>query len=315
VHGGTKATRDTCRFLSEAGWKRLDTTCSGPKLLRILQLGRHLVALLCLPRRSIVLVQFPAYGVASRLLYRFILCRFNSVALIHDLERLRGKSLGSSEGTLSSAAAIIYTGKFETQLPQREIPSAILGAWDYWTEGAFRIPSWSQSGSIVFAGNLSRSKNGWLYEECSARPCLLLYGNHYQRDANPNSDRYRGEFSPDNPVFEGEISWGLVWEGRSSSRRSSDDVDYERYNQPHKLSLYLACSVPVIVWRHAAAAQLVERERCGILVEGLEDIAFELEKYSSAEIQEFRQNAVRLSKLVRSGHFIKKAIKIADTLQ
>src|ERR1700733_14875742 len=154
VHGGTKATRDTCYFLSEAGWKLLDTTCSGRNALRATQLTRHLVTLFRMPKESIVLVQFPAYGVVSKLLLQILIRRFNSIVLIHDLERLRRKSAGSPETVLKHASFIIYTGRLQTQLANLNIPSATLGAWDYRLGTTFRGPAWDPCGPILFAGNL-----------------------------------------------------------------------------------------------------------------------------------------------------------------
>jgi hypothetical protein len=264
-----------------------------------------------MPKESIVLVQFPAYGVVSKLLLQILIRRFNSIVLIHDLERLRRKSAGSPETVLKHASFIIYTGRLQTQLANLNIPSATLGAWDYRLGTTFRGPAWDPCGPILFAGNLSKGKNGWLYQNCAARPKLLLYGNLYEKDRNPNvHDEYRGEFAQDEPVFEGPISWGLVWEGSSTSRRfeSGEYEFYERFNQPHKLSLYLACCLPVIVWRKAAVADFVEKNQCGILVDDLAEISTELKRHSRADLESFRENATRLSTSVRSGYFIRQAV-------
>jgi hypothetical protein len=231
--------------------------------------------------------------------------------LIHDLEKLRGKSAGSSEAVLKQASFVVYTGKLQTRLVPLDVPGVTLEVWDYRLDPTFKDIVWDPLGAILFAGNLARSKNGWLYRSCPDRPSLLLYGNLYQEDLNLNvGDEYRGEFAPDSPSFEGPISWGLVWEGGATSRRSpSDGVEfYDGFNQPHKLSLYLACGLPVIAWRKAAISNFVERQRCGILVDGLEDIHAELQKYSSADLLAFRENAIRLSARVRSGYFIRDAV-------
>jgi hypothetical protein len=312
VHGGTKATRDTGYFLLQSGWKSLDTTCSGSNFRRALQLGGHIVKLCRMPSDSIVLVQFPAYGIASRILLHVITRRFKSIVLVHDLESLRRKSAGSSEAALKQASFIIFTGKLQTRLADiNHIPSTTLEAWDYRLEPAYRSPIWDPAGSILFAGNLSAGKNGWLYQSCPTRPGLLLYGNQYQKHLNSNDgDVYRGEFMPDQPRFEGPISWGLLWEGNATSRRTEGTTDgyYELFNQPHKLSLYLACGLPVIAWRKAAVSDFVKRHQCGILVDELEDIRTQLQKYSQAELLGFRENAVRLSARVRSGDFIRAAV-------
>jgi hypothetical protein len=309
VHGGSKATRDTCYFLSEAGWELLDTTCRGSNILRAIQLARHLISIFRMPSKSIIFVQFPAYGIASKFLLRIIVRRFKSIVLIHDLDRLRGRPDDSPEKTLKHASFIIYTGRLQARLVNLDIPSTTLEVWDYRLESTQKNPAWDPSGPILFAGILAKKKNSWLYQKCAARPRLLLYGNQYERDANPNGDDYRGEFAPDTPFFEGPISWGLVWDGNSTSRRSESNQyeSYDRFNQPHKLSLYLACCLPVIAWRKAAISDFVQKHQCGILIDDLEDIGIQLKKYSQADLLSFRENAIRLSANVRSGHFIKQA--------
>jgi hypothetical protein len=192
------------------------------------------------------------------------------------------------------------------------VPSTSLEAWDYRLDPNYQSPAWDPSGTILFAGSLSKDKNGWLYQNCPSRPRLLLYGNKYVKEINPNKeDDYRGEFAADSPVFHGPISWGLVWEGNSLSRRSGGShlEYYERFNQPHKLSLYLACGLPVIVWKKAAVADFVETYRCGILVDGLEDIGSQLLKYSRADIVAFRESAIGLSARIRNGYFIGRAVQ------
>ena len=42
-----------------------------------------------------------------------------------------------------------------------------------------------------------------------------------------------------------------------------------RFNNPHKLSLYVALGLPVIVWREAAIAEFVLKQGIGITVSDL----------------------------------------------
>jgi len=264
-----------------------------------------------MPSESLVLVQFPAYGVASKIILRILVRRLKTIVLVHDVDRLRQRSDGTPETVLKFASFIIFTGKFQAQLAKLSIPSITLGAWDYRLEPGHQCPNWDRFGAILFAGSLSHEKNGWLYQDCPARPRLLLYGNKYKKELNPNADNYQGEFAPDSPLFQGPISWGLVWEGNSTSRRSESDHHqyYERFNQPHKLSLYLACGLPVIVWKKAAIADFVREHRCGILVDRLEEVNSEVRNHTEAEILRFRENAVALSAKVRSGYFIRQAVQ------
>ena len=52
--------------------------------------------------------------------------------------------------------------------------------------------------------------------------------------------------------------------------------EYLRINNPHKTSLYLASGIPVIIWSKAALAEFIEKNKCGITVDSLYEIADKL---------------------------------------
>lgn len=49
--------------------------------------------------------------------------------------------------------------------------------------------------------------------------------------------------------------------------------EYLRINNPHKLSLYLAVGLPVIIWDEAAEAEFVLRENVGFTIKSLYELS------------------------------------------
>jgi hypothetical protein len=311
VHGGTKATVDVYRILEAEGWIPYDTT-RREGIAGLFDVLRHLAGLLFLNRKSTFFVQLPAYGSANILVLKFILRRFNTVVLVHDIDSLRGVTAGGSgEYLIERASSVITTGhllrasKLETDIER----TSRLDAWDYLVAPDFQPPVWEAYGKIIFAGTLSVWKNGGLFFCAHPRPGLHLYGTRYIPERNRSTkDVYHGPFDAERPVFSGPIGWGLLWEGKKESTSDAPENDYERFNQPHKLSLYLACGLPVIAWREAAVAAFIQREGCGVLIDSLEEIDTVLRRTNEKARLQMRARALALGEDVRSGQFLKKSL-------
>ncbi|NRO11242.1 Beta-1,6-galactofuranosyltransferase WbbI [Lactobacillus helveticus] len=72
-----------------------------------------------------------------------------------------------------------------------------------------------------------------------------------------------------NDLLEAELTAFLGYD--PYARDGWNTGNYLRYNDPHKLSLYLASGIPVIIWKKAAEAKFVEENKVGITVDSLED--------------------------------------------
>lgn len=157
---------------------------------------------------------------------------------------------------------------------------------------------------IVFAGSLTREKAPFLFELEKEKMCfeLAAYGNRAGRVAN---GRIKFGGSVDAEALPGYLTGdlGLIWDGtidapsdRLAQRR------YNRYNTPHKISCYLAAGLPVIAWREAAIAEVIEKYRIGYLMENL----YELNRLNLSQYEEYRKNAAKLSGQVTTGYFTGK---------
>ncbi|MEI3535629.1 MAG: hypothetical protein V8R16_02480, partial [Bacilli bacterium] len=80
---------------------------------------------------------------------------------------------------------------------------------------------------------------------------------------------------------------------------------YLKYNNPHKLSLYLAAGLPVIVWSKSAIAKFVIDNNVGICVNNLNEINDKIKK-SNYEL--IRNNAIKIGEKIRKGYFLNNCL-------
>lgn len=105
--------------------------------------------------------------------------------------------------------------------------------------------------------------------------------------------------------------FGLVWDGDSADACAGNTGAYLRYNNPHKTSLYLACGMPVIVWREAAIADFVLKNEVGIVVESLSGLDEIISAISDESYQKMCKNAARIGQKLRAGEYFKAAMEQA----
>ncbi len=164
--------------------------------------------------------------------------------------------------------------------------------------------------TINIAGNLAREKAGYIYkikEVCSNGITVNLYGGNYDGETRQCLN-YKGSFLPEelpNYLHEG---FGLVWDGESTHTCSGTFGDYLRINNPHKLSLYIASGLPVIVWSESAVAKFVKDKNIGICVGSLEEIKEKLEGLSMSELKDMQKNVQYLRRSIVNGENIMRAM-------
>ena len=106
-----------------------------------------------------------------------------------------------------------------------------------------------------------------------------------------------------------EGSFGLVWDGTSVDSCLGLYGGYLKYNNPHKVSLYLTAMLPVIVWSNSAMADFVTKNKLGITVDKLEDISKKIAELTEEEYKEMINNAKNVSNSLKQGKYLSKAIE------
>ena len=245
------------------------------------------------------------------------------ILLIHDLELVRNsrrKDLSvfkrirmqiEEKSVLRCASkVIVHNEKMKEYLINFGIRNSkiiVLGVFDYILSESYLRENRKYSDTLIVAGNLRPHKAKYVYhlpEEIR----FNLYGVGYSDESKKNIS-YKGAFLPEElcKVMEGDF--GLVWDGTSCESCKGVFGEYLKLNNPHKVSLYLACNIPVIIWKQAALAEFVKENKCGILVDSLYDLNNILENMSTEEYEELKEGAKNIGEKVREGAYLKKAIE------
>ncbi|MGZ5270095.1 MAG: hypothetical protein ACXWC6_05700 [Ramlibacter sp.] len=315
----TKARQDVLHLLRDAGYSVLEVPASARPA--------EWLALLRRLRRELggggqVLIEYPVpqrkrlYALAA--MVRLAGARFH--ALLHDLDSLR---FADSPKSREIAVLRLFDGivshnpEMTEWLREGGIRSRVvnLNLFDYrcnaaggpWHERAMESPL-----KVACCGNLSWDKARYIYDpRLSALPGvdLDLYGAFFEPDRMPSQRlQYHGAFDPDTPALKRRYHFGLVWDGTGVDQCEGSYGHYMRYNNPHKLSLYVAMGLPVIVWREAAIAQFVERCGIGVTVRDLRELGSIAQRVDDAEYRRMVANVLPLSKAARRGDFLHDAL-------
>ncbi|HUQ64680.1 MAG TPA: hypothetical protein VM101_00895 [Flavitalea sp.] len=165
---------------------------------------------------------------------------------------------------------------------------------------------------LLYAGNLAYNKATYLYDKKLDKLesfCLCVYGQYFEKERmNGSRVNYKGVFNPDAPDLPEKYHFGLIWEGESIDTCTGQYGQYIRYNNPHKFSLYLSLGLPVIVWKEAAIASFVSENKIGFTIASFDELEQRGETVSEIEYREYLSNIDQLSKKVKKGFFLGKAI-------
>lgn len=255
------------------------------------------------------------------------------IGVVHDLETLR-LSLDRDTGLLTRlrmhteengvvracGRLIVHNEKMRGLLAARGIDAGAcvpLGLFDYlMTPSAEDAAGARENGcegawqSFVIAGNLDPAKAGYVYR-LPAGIDARLYGVNFDTSRCP-AGQYMGSYPPDRlpEVLDG--GFGLVWDGPSADSCQGIYGEYLRYNNPHKLSLYLASGLPVVIWSQAALAGFVTEEGAGFTADTLPQAAERLARMTRAEYDGYRRAAARIGRALRRGEYLRRALRTVE---
>ena len=81
--------------------------------------------------------------------------------------------------------------------------------------------------------------------------------------------------------------------------------NYTKYNNPHKLSCYMAAGLPVIVWEKAAISKFVKDNNIGYTIKKIDDI----NTLDFSDLKEKAENVKKIEEKVQNGEYTKNVIK------
>lgn len=180
----------------------------------------------------------------------------------------------------------------------------------------YLIPDYKEikeSDGIVIAGNLMESKAGYVYQINKINNVTFnLFGANYNAKKPFDNINYFGAFLPDELIKNLTGKYGLVWDGDSVETCSGGKGEYLKINNPHKLSLYLAAGLPVIIWDEAAEADFVLRENVGFTVRSLYELPGKMSDISDNNYEIMKKNAETVGARLRNGEYLTRALKKAE---
>lgn len=327
---GPKARDDVSAILSKNGWEPIyvSRTWGAENVADKLKAARRCAAdwreiARALTEGDILLIQYPLAvnpqiaRVALPRIERMRRRGVNIIYFIHDLDSFRGLSVNIERRFLVLGdVAIAHNERMRDYVRDAYgIPAVSLDVFDYLLPSQASTYRGPRDG-IDVAGNLSREKAGYLYDgglrELS--PNLNIYGPNC--DTASCSGRYMGCFPSDTLPSMLAGRFGLVWDGDSPETCTGLSGEYLKINNPHKLSLYLACGIPVFIWNQAAEAEFVKASDIGVAISNIPEA---LEKYRTITAERYGElsgNARAVGEKLRSGYYTLKAVARAlDLLQ
>ncbi len=334
-HAGSKATADIEKTASAMGYETIevrmmsDINSLSHKLKRQIRWVRDWQKVYStVENNSIVLLQCPFHH--RQINRKSVLMKLKKnknvryICVIHDVEKLRGfryNKYYEEEFAFMmeiADAIIVHNDVMKQYFRQFDIPESrliSLEIFDYLQEPKeHSLPAFEKS--ITVAGNLDTSKCGYISGLAELKNIEVnLYGPNFdERMADQPNIHYHGSFPSSEIPDHLTKGFGLVWDGAGIHGCTGESGQYLRYNNPHKLSLYLSSGLPAVIWKGAAEAQFVEKNGVGITVDDLAELDQVLGNMTETEYTHLAENTAALSEKLRNGRFAESAISKAATI-
>lgn len=272
---------------------------------------KDLLKLLFLSHKK-VFMQYPYYygRVYDHLLYG-IADNNKVILLIHDLLSMRDGLVDLEKEVMyfnKCYALIVHNDKMKEYLLSKGVETNILvlQIFDYLLD-AVPDNDIAYGKPIVFAGNLNKSAFIKSEDFFNLDLKFNLYGPCENQDIFKENICYKGCYKPDEVPYKLEGSFGLIWDGDSIDECSSSFGNYLKYNTPHKLSLYIASGLPVIVWDESAMAGFVMNNSIGISVSSLSEL--EHIHIDETDYELYKKNIMKMQRNLIEGKFTNTMLK------
>jgi len=233
------------------------------------------------------------------------------IAFVHDIEGIRQKDEKILETELNfykkCDAIIVHNNKMKEELEKYGLQKMyVLELFDYLVDKKEekKFENKQDLPVIAYAGNLKKSPFLKQLKPEKINYYLHLYGIGITNDLNKKI-LYKGSFKPDELPKKIEAQLGLVWDGAYDDSDESELLkNYTKYNNPHKLSCYIASGLPVIVWKNSAIAQFVEKENIGYVINNL----YEINNLDLSSLKEKKENVLKIQNKVINGYYTKRVV-------
>lgn len=333
-NASSKAVNDCNYILESYGIKpfRLKIKNKGNKYIKKINNYLQLEKITTIKKNSLVFIPHPIYLNKK---YIDILNKAKQkrniklIFIIHDLDSVRKMfpdveaDFEYIDGTMYKIAdyVIAHNESMKKYLISKNVDEnkiVTLKIFDYLTDNDIDNKNIKYSKTLNIAGNLNTNKCKYIKElnEIDKSININLYGLNFDKAVlNSSSIHYKGAYPADVIPSKLTEGFGLVWDGDSVNGCKGNIGYYLRYNNPHKLSLYLVSGLPVVIWKEAAEAQFVKDNNVGIVVETVEQFGKAFDLISEEDYYNMVKNAKGISSRLRKGEYLINAVQeIFDTM-
>lgn len=215
------------------------------------------------------------------------------------------ESLNESSVIISLSRRLSRQLRLDGVSPDRPIVELLLH--DYLVNQNVRPPMFEKT--VIFAG--SPYKTPYIQDWPNLTPVDIFAREKEATalDINANNVNYIGYVHPDMIPRMLNYGFGLAFDAAS---KAGDFATYQTMNLSHKVSMFLAAGVPLIINAKAASAETIEAANAGILINDIEEIDSALESINEHDYAEMVAGARRLGELVRTGFFYRQVILSAE---
>lgn len=243
------------------------------------------------------------------------------IVLVHDVEELRKFLYNEyykeefSDMCALADAIIVHNSVMKEFFIEKGIPKekiVVLEIFDYLQDNCSKfcdLPKYERK--ITIAGNLDPTKCQYIAELKELHILKIqLYGPNFDNTLKAYTNISYGGSLPSNVIPEKlTTGFGLVWDGTTISGCKGNAGEYLKYNNPHKLSLYLSSGLPVVIWDKAAEAVFVKNNKLGIAVNSLFELQSKLENITEDDYNEMARNVAVIAEKLKKGYYAGKALQ------
>ena len=325
---GNKARLDIEKTMDKMGYQPIGnySTISKNRILHFLRTITFVLGIpIYLKKGDILIIQYPTkyYNTICRIAH---LCKAYTITLIHDLGCFRQKhnSVKKEINRLNKTDALItHNLNYSNWLCQngfigynKKKSPILLHAFDFLSKANSpnRKQDWPTH-KITYAGQLAIRKNRFLYDwgNLADEYNINIYGKGFDSSKAASSQKFniKGFMHPEKLISHSEGDFGLVWDGDSVDCCSGNWGEYLKLNAPHKVSLYIRCGLPIIIWRKAAMASFIKENGIGICIDSLHEINSIYKHLTKEDYFMMCDNISRISHLMSEGYYFNRAISEA----
>ena len=307
---GSKAKNDDRLILEDRGYTPLDIPNSSSRIQKLFQGIWKIKKLIKAHPAEQYVIQYPLYSIfiIENVIKNIRKYTPNAqvILLIHDIEALRlrvddTKYIRKEMAVFNSVDSIIvHTDNMEKKLTKMGVTTEMVvqGLFDYLNPQRMYTNE-KQIGKISYAGNLEKS--AFLKKINLEKIHLEVFGTPKPTTELGRNVNYQGAYPADELPKYLNADYGLVWDG--TSLESSEGVfgDYTKYNSPHKASLYISSGLPVIVWKKAGIASIIEKNNLGLVVDNINDLDQIISNITKKQYSAMKKSVIEYGKRIREG--------------